>query len=97
MTFSRSSSSWTTRVRASCQRSGGAVACGMGARCGRKCSPIPTCIARLFLEQVREAGVVQMADRIRAVWNPKLIVLATDVPVDLTPTCSCAKASCGAS
>jgi hypothetical protein len=43
----------------------------------------PDPVARLFLEQVREAGIVQMADRIRAVWNPKLIIVATDVPVDL--------------
>jgi hypothetical protein len=32
---------------------------------------------------MREGGLVQMADRIRSVWSPKLTVIATDVPVDL--------------
>src|SRR3954454_10025500 len=39
--------------------------------------------AQALLEQMREAGVVQMADRVRAVWPDRLIVIATDVPVDL--------------
>jgi hypothetical protein len=43
----------------------------------------PHPIARAFLENIREAGIVQMADRIRAVWNPKVIFLATDGAVDL--------------
>ena len=43
----------------------------------------PHPLARALLEQVREAGVAQMADRVRAVWHERVIVLATDVPVDL--------------
>ena len=43
----------------------------------------PDPFARALLEQAREAGVVQMADRVRAVWHERLIVLATDLPVDL--------------
>ena len=49
----------------------------------QKVTAHPDPVAQLFLEQVREAGVVQLADRVRAVWNPKLIIVATDVPVDL--------------
>ena len=43
----------------------------------------PDPVAQLFVGQIREAGVVQMVDRVRAIWNPKLIIVATDVPVDL--------------
>jgi hypothetical protein len=43
----------------------------------------PDPVAQLFLEQVREAGIVQMVDRVRAVWNPKLIIVATNLPIDL--------------
>jgi hypothetical protein len=44
----------------------------------------PDPVVRLFLETVREAGVIQAADRVRALWSPKLIIIATDLPVDLT-------------
>ena len=43
----------------------------------------PDPFARALLEQVREAGVVQMADRVRAVWHQRLIVLATNLAVDI--------------
>jgi hypothetical protein len=43
----------------------------------------PDPVARGFLELIREAAVVQMADRVRAVWSPKLIIIATSLPVDL--------------
>jgi hypothetical protein len=43
----------------------------------------PDPFARALLEQAREAGVVQMADRVRAVWHERLIVIATNLPVDL--------------
>ena len=44
----------------------------------------PDPIVRAFLETIREAGVIQAADRVRALWSPKLIIVATDLPIDLT-------------
>ena len=43
----------------------------------------PDPMAQAFLEQVREAGIVQMVDRVRAVWHERLIIVATSIPVDL--------------
>src|SRR5919206_2443273 len=54
-----------------------------GAEAWADVSGHPDANAQALLEQMREAGVVQMADRIRSVWKPKPIVIATDVPVDL--------------
>jgi hypothetical protein len=44
----------------------------------------PDLLARAFLEQIRESAIIQMADRVRAVWNPKTIIIATDLPIDFT-------------
>ena len=46
----------------------------------------PDPFARALLEQMREAAVAQMADRVRAIWNDRLTVIATNVPVDLDVT-----------
>ena len=62
---------------------GGAGGCGTARRSGPRSSAHPDPFAQALLEQVREAGVVQMADRVRAVWHERLVVIATDVPVDL--------------
>src|SRR3954464_10805319 len=43
----------------------------------------PDPLGRAVLEQVREAGGVQMHDRVRAVRGPRIIFLATSVPVDV--------------
>ena len=39
--------------------------------------------ARALLEQAREAGVAQMADRVRAVWHERLSSSSPNLPVDL--------------
>jgi hypothetical protein len=46
----------------------------------------PDLIARSLLEQMREAGIVQMADRVRSIWRAKLIIIDTNLPVDLDVT-----------
>ena len=46
----------------------------------------PDPFARALLEQIREAAIAQMADRVRAIWNDRLTVIATSVPVDLDVT-----------
>jgi hypothetical protein len=46
----------------------------------------PDPIARSLLEQMREAGIVQMADRVRSIWRAKLIIIDTNLPVDLDVT-----------
>ena len=46
----------------------------------------PDPFARALLEQMREAAIAQMADRVRAVWHERLTVIATSVPVDLDVT-----------
>jgi hypothetical protein len=54
-----------------------------GSEAWAEVSAHPDPFAQALLEQVREAGIVQMADRVRPVWHDRLVVIATDVPVDL--------------
>ena len=54
---------------------------GLPNRSNMRTHPHP--LGRAVLEQAREAGGVQMLDRVRAVRGPRIIFLATSVPVDV--------------
>ena len=46
----------------------------------------PDPFARALLEQMREAAIAQMADRVRAIWHERVTIIGTSVPVDFDVT-----------
>jgi hypothetical protein len=42
----------------------------------------PELVAQALQEAVREAGAVQLAERVRCVWHEKLVIFETSLPVD---------------